>query len=60
MNRDVLASWNEGAAKRAIVDFLTKSTTEGSSRFIPEPDRIAAFDNDGALWVEQSIPVQGP
>ncbi len=58
--RDRLPSWNDGAAKRAIVDFVTESTTKGSARFVPEAERIAAFDNDGTLWVEQPIPAQGP
>ena len=59
MSGDVLASWNDGAAKRAIVDFVTESASEGSPRFIPLAERIAAFDNDGTLWVEQPMPVQG-
>jgi len=50
---DPLASWNEGASKSAIVDFVTKTTKEGSADFIPVEDRIACFDNDGTLWSEQ-------
>lgn len=53
-----LPSWHEGAAKQAIVDFLTASATEGSARFIEPADRVAAFDNDGTLWVEQPAPAQ--
>jgi hypothetical protein len=49
---DTLASWNEGPAKKAIVDFVT-SATEPGRRFVAVADRIATFDNDGALWVEQ-------
>ena len=26
--------------------------------YIPQPDRIATFDNDGTLWVEQPAPAQ--
>jgi phosphoserine phosphatase len=50
---DPLPSWNEGAAKRAILDFVAAVTTKGSPDFVPEPERIAVFDNDGTLWVEQ-------
>ncbi|TRZ45032.1 HAD family hydrolase [Robertkochia solimangrovi] len=52
---DPLPSWNEGAAKSAIIDFVTKTTTNGSSDFVPEKDRIACFDNDGTLWTEQPL-----
>jgi phosphoserine phosphatase len=50
---DPLPSWNERAAKRAILDFVAAVTSEGSPDFVPEPARIAVFDNDGTLWVEQ-------
>ena len=53
----MLASWNEGAAKAAIVDFVKRATTAGPD-FIPAADRIAAFDNDGTLWVERPLPPQ--
>jgi phosphoserine phosphatase len=55
---DPLPSWNDGPAKRAIVAFVTKVTTVGSPEFVPVPERIATFDNDGTLWCEQPIPVQ--
>jgi len=42
-----LASWNDGAAKQSIVDFVKRVTTEGSPDFVPVPERIATFDNDG-------------
>ena len=58
MSGDALASWNDGAAKNAVVEFVAESASEDSPRFIPLADRIAAFDNDGTLWVEQPIPVQ--
>ena len=60
MKGDVLASWNDGAAKTALVDFVTDSAAAGSARFVAEADRIAAFDNDGTLWVEQPMPPQAP
>jgi len=53
-----LESWNDGAAKSAIIDFVTKVTTPGSPDFVPEPERIATFDNDGTLWCEQPMPAQ--
>ena len=55
---DPLPSWNDGATKQAIVNFVTAVTREGSPDFVPVPQRIATFDNDGTLWVEQPFPVQ--
>ena len=52
-----LTSWRDGPARRAIVDFVTAATPDGP-RFIPAADRIATFDNDGTLWVEQPMPPQ--
>ncbi|MBW8636873.1 haloacid dehalogenase-like hydrolase [Hoeflea sp. WL0058] len=52
---DPLPSWNDGAAKQAILDFVTRTTAEGSADFVPPEDRIAAFDQDGTLWVEHPI-----
>ena len=51
----VLASWKEGATKQSIIDFVKKTTTEGSADFVPVADRIACFDNDGTLWSEQPL-----
>jgi hypothetical protein len=53
-----LPSWNEGAAKSAILDFVKKTTTEGSSEFVPAAERIAVFDNDGTLWPENPVPFE--
>jgi len=53
-----LASWNDGAAKQAIIDFVKRVTTEDSPDFVPVPERIATFDNDGTLWCEEPLPVQ--
>lgn len=50
---DPLPSWNDGAAKTAIVDFVARVTKDGSKDFIPVEQRIATFDNDGTLWAEQ-------
>ncbi len=52
---DPLPSWNEGENKKAIIDFVSKVTTEGSASFVKQEDRIATFDNDGTLWAEQPI-----
>jgi phosphoserine phosphatase len=57
MSGTVLASWNEGSAKQAVLDFVERVTTEGPD-FVPLADRVAAFDNDGTLWVEQPLPPQ--
>jgi phosphoglycolate phosphatase-like HAD superfamily hydrolase len=53
-----LPSWNEGAAKSAIVEFVKATTTNGSPRFVPAAERIATFDQDGTLWVEHPIYTQ--
>ena len=50
-----LPSWNDGPAKRAIVQFVTDATTPGHPAFVPAAERIAVFDNDGALWSEQPM-----
>src|SRR5689334_2930666 len=50
-----LASWNEGQAKQAILDFVRATTDQGSSKFVPPEDRVATFDQDGTLWVEHPI-----
>jgi hypothetical protein len=52
---DPLPSWHEGTTKRAIVDFVQRVTTPGGPDFVPVPERIATFDNDGTLWAEQPI-----
>ena len=55
---DPLPSWNDGPAKKAILDFVAKTTNEKSPDFVPVADRIAVFDNDGTLWCEQPMYVQ--
>ena len=52
---DPLPSWNDGAAKRVIVAFVTETTTAGRPGFVPEAERIATFDQDGTLWVEKPM-----
>ena len=53
-----LPSWNDTPIKQAILDFVAKASTEGGPDYIPPAERIAAFDNDGTLWVEQPAPAQ--
>ena len=53
-----LESWNDGAAKSAIVDFVARVTKQGGPDFVPPSERIATFDNDGTLWCEQPMQVQ--
>ncbi|MNS98405.1 haloacid dehalogenase-like hydrolase [compost metagenome] len=53
--QDPLPSWNEGVIKQSIIDFVKAVTTEGSADFVPIPERIAIFDNDGTLWSEQPL-----
>ncbi len=55
---DPLPSWNDGPAKQSIITFVEKVTTPGSPDFVPVPERIATFDNDGTLWCEKPLPVQ--
>jgi len=56
--RDPLPSWNDGATKAAIVDFVGRVTTQNGPYFVPPAERIATFDNDGTLWIEQPMYVQ--
>ena len=55
---DPLPSWNEGATKKSITDFVARVTTQGGPDFVPVDQRIATFDNDGTLWIEQPMYVQ--
>ena len=55
---DALPSWNDGATKKAITDFVARVTVQGGADFVPPAERIAVFDNDGTLWLEQPMYVQ--
>jgi phosphoglycolate phosphatase-like HAD superfamily hydrolase len=55
---DPLPSWQDGAAKQAILAFVARVTKDGGPDFVPGPERIAVFDNDGTLWSEQPGYVQ--
>src|SRR5450432_1754871 len=58
MRPDALPSWSEGPAKQAIVEFVQKTTDTSSPQFVPVEQRIATFDQDGTLWVEQPLYAQ--
>ena len=53
--QDRLPSWNDTAPRKALLAFVEHVTEEGSPDFVPVPERIAVFDNDGTLWAEQPI-----
>ena len=53
-----LSTWNEGAPKSAILDFVARVTTQGGAEFVPPAERIATFDNDGTLCSEQPLQTQ--
>ena len=53
--QDPLPSWNDTAPKRSIIQFVEQVTKAGSPSFVPAPERIATFDNDGTLWAEQPM-----
>ena len=50
-----LPSWNSGNSKQKIIEFVDKVTNPSSPAFVPSDDRIATFDNDGTLWIEQPL-----
>ena len=53
-----LSSWNDGAAKKAIVEFVKTTTEKGGAKFVAPEARIAVFDQDGTTWVEQPMYTQ--
>ena len=55
---DPLVSWRDGASKQAILEFVERTTTEGSPDLVPPEERVAVFDNDGTLWCEKPMPIQ--
>ena len=55
---DPLPSWNDGPAKKAIIDFVQATTDKSNPKFIPPEARIATFDQDGTTWVEQPMYTQ--
>jgi hypothetical protein len=55
---DPLPSWNPGPARDGILTFVRQTTDRGSPRYVPPEERIASFDQDGTLWVEQPMYTQ--
>lgn len=55
---DRLPGWRETPVKQSIAEFVAAVTDPHSADFVPEPERIAVFDNDGTLWTEQSMYAQ--
>ncbi|MGO9021264.1 MAG: HAD family hydrolase [Syntrophobacteraceae bacterium] len=55
---DILPSWNDGPAKKAIIEFVQATTDKASTKFVPPEERIATFDQDGTLWVEHPMYTQ--
>ncbi len=53
-----LGSWNDGASKSAITDFVARVTKRGGPDYVPADARVAVFDNDGTLWCEKPIPIE--
>jgi phosphoserine phosphatase len=53
-----LAAWKDGAARKAIQEFVARAVRRGSAGFIRPEDRIAVFDNDGTLWCEKPMPIE--
>lgn len=53
--QDPLPSWNEGAAKNNIIEFVNAVTDKSSPDYVPPAERIATFDNDGTLWSERPV-----
>jgi hypothetical protein len=51
-------SWNDGAAKSAILDFVTRVTKQGGADFVLPAERVATFDNDGTICCEQPLQTQ--
>jgi len=52
---DPLPSWNDGAAKQGIINFVRTTTDSASQKFVPPEERVATFDQDGTLWVEHPM-----
>jgi phosphoglycolate phosphatase-like HAD superfamily hydrolase len=53
--QDPLPSWNNTPAKKAIIEFVKETTTQGNPKFVSPAERIATFDQDGTLWVEHPM-----
>lgn len=52
---DPLPSWNDTPNKAKIIDFVRAVTDPDDPAFAEPEERVATFDNDGTLWVEQPM-----
>ena len=57
-DNDALPSWNDGRARRAILDFVRETTNRAGASYVRPEDRVAVFDQDGTLWVEHPLYTQ--
>src|SRR5664280_3601855 len=57
-NNDPLPSWNDGASKQAILNFVRTTTDSSSPNYVPPEQRLATFDQDGTTWVEHPMYTQ--
>jgi phosphoserine phosphatase len=57
-NTEALRLWTDGPARRSIIEFVKRVTTQSSADCVAPADRIAVFDNDGTLWCEKPLPIQ--
>ena len=55
---DPLSTWQDDAAKEAILGFVDQTCTDGATGPVPVDERVAVFDNDGTLWCEKPMPIQ--
>ena len=53
-----LSSWNDTPTRQTILDFVAAVTNDASPTYVPPPERIAVFDNDGTLWCEKPMYIQ--
>src|ERR1700710_2678063 len=58
MAEELLASWRDGPATQAIIDFVRRTSGADGSTAVPVDERVAVFDNDGTLWCEKPMPIQ--
>src|SRR5688572_4449957 len=58
MALDPLPTWQDGATKQSILEFVRRVTLVGGPGYVPPEERVAVFDNDGTLWCEKPMPVQ--
>lgn len=58
MDDHPLPSWNDGAARDAILSFVSRVTQLRGPDYVRPAERIAVFDNDGTLWSEQPVQTQ--